>query len=337
MSKAHAQISRRSLLQIAVAAGATAVCTSSGTTVPAGASFSGTPAPGATPPLAAPVPASPAGRSVGARVGATFDLHPFKPGTTYPEAVALWNSTTGTTMQCAKLYYQLSRFPAIIDDRVRTLIDMGVEALISFKPAIVSDSADRDRLAQAMKMLHDANLSAQVCLWQEVSDEDMTATQYHTYVQYYGPVIRQYYPLVYNAMVHGGAKQWKAYDPGRDLVDGYALDFYCASYVRRNIRLGPMADLAGPLPLGVWEIGNTATESFFPTADQLGQYMDHITTFLAQRAAAGLPVGAVAWYNGPATAEQSGQNEIVGTHPNPLAADDIAHYRTLYHALNTGR
>jgi hypothetical protein len=296
--------------------------------VPAGAAPSG---------KSAPVPASPAGRSAGALVGATFDLQPFKPGTTFPEAVALWNSTTGTTMQCAKVYYQLLRFPTTIDDRVRTLIDMGIEALISFKPAIVPDSADRDRLAQAIKMFHNANLSAQVCLWQEVTDKDMTAAQYHTYVQYYGPVIRQYYPLVYNAFVHGGAQEWKAYDPGHDLVDGYALDFYCASYVRRHIRLGPMADIAGSLPLGLWEIGNTATDSFFPTADQLGQYMDHITTFLAQRAAAGLAVGAVAWYNGPAIAEQGGQNEIVGAHPNPLAADDIAHYQKLYHTLNTGR
>jgi hypothetical protein len=39
----------------------------------------------------------------GARVGATFDLFPFKPGTTYPQAVKLWNDTTGTTMRCWKI------------------------------------------------------------------------------------------------------------------------------------------------------------------------------------------------------------------------------------------
>jgi hypothetical protein len=47
-----------------------------------------------------------------------------------------------------------------------------------------------------------------------------------------------------------------------------------------------------------------------------------------------LPVGSVAWYNGPADPRQTGQNEIAGTHPNKLARDDIAAYRTLYKAVN---
>jgi hypothetical protein len=273
-----------------------------------------------------------------ARVGATFDLYPFAPGTTYPEALRKWNATTGTTMRCWKLYYQLGKFPASIDARLATIIDHGIQALISFKPAIDTKSsqaaADRNKLAAAVKMLHRNKLLAEVCLWQEVGPKDMTAKQYHEYVAFYGPVIRDYYPLVFDAPGYQGPSEWAAYDPGHAHLDGYAVDFYCGDYVNKGIRLGPLLTLAGRLPVGVWEIGNTASSHFMPTVSELDAYMHHITSTLSGRLTAGLPVGSVAWYNGPADGQQSGQNEIAGAHPNKLVATDVADYRMLYSAVN---
>jgi hypothetical protein len=46
------------------------------------------------------------------------------------------------------------------------------------------------------------------------------------------------------------------------------------------------------------------------------------------------PARRPGWYNGPADAKQSGQNEIAGTHPNPLAPQDIKKYRTFYRPVN---
>lgn len=271
------------------------------------------------------------------RVGATFDLFPFCPGTTYPQAVDTWNNTTGTSMRCWKVYYQPGEFPTSIDDRIRTIIDRGIQALISFKPAISLSATDRSKLASAVEMFHAAGLIAEVCLWQEVGPKDMTATQYHDVVAYYGPAVRQYYPLVFDAPGSQGPSEWSAYDPGRASLDGYAVDYYCSTFTNQSFRLETMAHVAGNLPLGIWEIGNTASAGFVPTAAQLTDYMNYLTSFLSRRAASGLPVGSVAWYNGPADALQDGANEIAGCNPssvNPLVSTDIAAYRRLYGAVN---
>jgi hypothetical protein len=273
-----------------------------------------------------------------ARVGGTFDLFPFAPDTTYPQALKLWNETTGTTMRCWKIYYQPGEFPTTIDAQLQTIIDHGIQALVSFKPAIDTTSAaaaaDRKKLAAAVKMFSAAGLTAEVCLWQEVGPKDMTASQYHKYVAYYGPVVRRHYPLVFDAPGYQGPAEWAKYDPGRDMLDGYAVDYYCGDYVNRGTRLDKIMELAGPLPVGIWEIGNTASSSFLPTAAEVTEYLTYITKTLSKRLAKGLPVGSVAWYNGPADASQSGQNEMVGAHPCKRAKTDLADYKVLYDAIN---
>jgi hypothetical protein len=273
-----------------------------------------------------------------ARVGATFDLFPFKPGTTYPQAVKLWNKTTGTTMRCWKVYYQLGKFPTSIDAQLATIIDHDIQALVSFKPAIhtktAQAAADKKKLAAAVKMFHQHKLQAEVCLWQEVGPKYMTATQYHEYVAFYGPVIREFYPLVFDAPGYQGPAEWTAYDPGHHQVDGYAVDFYCGDYINHGTRIDKIMDLSGRLPFGIWEIGNTASSNFVPTAADVTKYMSYITSKLSQRLASGRPVGSVAWDNGPATAAQDGQNEMVGAHPGKRAKTDIADYRKLYDKIN---
>ncbi len=309
-------VSRRTVLGGGVALGAAAVLT------------------GVSPAAAKPAVAV----TGGARVGATFDLFPFKPGTTYPQAVKLWNDTTGTTMRCWKIYYKLREFPASLDARLETIISHGIQALVSFKPAINTKSpeaaADKVKLAAAVKMFHKHDVRAEVCLWQEVGPKDMTAQQYHEYVAYYGPVIRDFYPLVFDAPGYQGPAEWAAYDPGHHMVDGYAVDFYCGDYVNHNVKLDKIMDLAGKLPFGVWEIGNTASPKFVPTVDEVNRYMGYIISTLSRRLASGLPVGSVAWYNGPAVASQSGQNEIVGAHPCKRAKTDLADYGKLYARIN---
>jgi hypothetical protein len=60
-----------------------------------------------------------------------------------------------------------------------------------------------------------------------------------------------------------------------------------------------------------------------------------VRTTLSKRVASGLPVGSIAWYNGPnPRTPQGNQNEIVGDHPDRLAAEDISTCRELYKAVN---
>jgi hypothetical protein len=279
-----------------------------------------------------------------ARVGATFNLYPFTgtlgAGTVaeWKAAVKAWNAKTGTTMSCWKVYYQPSEFPTKIEPQIRTIIELGIQALISFKPAIGTKEGgtpgDNAKLGSAVEMFAKAGLTAEVCLWQEVGPRYMTATKYHQYVAYYADTVRQYYPLVFDAPGYQGAAEWKLYDPGHTYLDGYAVDFYCSDYVLKGVRLDPLLTLAGDLPVGVWEMGNTASPNFTPTVADVNAYMTHITSTLSGRLAQGKPVGSAAWYNGPADAEQSGGNELVGTDPCALAPTDIADYRVLWTDVN---
>jgi hypothetical protein len=275
-----------------------------------------------------------------ALVGATFDLFPFKPDiTTYPAAMGRWNKRTGTTMKCWKVYYQESKFPATLDAQLKTIISQGIVALVSFKPTPDIHSPqgrdDRSRLADAVALFKESKLKAQVCLWQEIRPRDMTAGQYKDLVEFYGPVVRgRNYPLVFDAAGYQGPKEWADYKPDDSLLDGYALDFYCGDYVHKGLRLDQFFPLAGDKPVGVWEIGNTASAQFTPSKTDVKNYMDHIRTKLTARLLSGLPVGSVAWYNGPADPKQHGGNEIAGTHPCQLAPTDVFYYKQLYAAIN---
>jgi len=274
------------------------------------------------------------------RVGATFDLFPFPAGTTWSQAVDIWNRTTGTTMQCWKVYFKDGVFPTSIDDQIQTIINRGIEALISFKPVkpgsppSLQAEVERQALHNTLQMFKGAGLMAQVCLWQEIRPADMNPTEYHQLVRFYGPTVQNFYPLIYDVGGYLGPANWQAYDPGQAQLDGYAIDFYGGDFINKGYTLDMFAPLAGDLPIGVWEVGNTAFAGFMPTPDQLKAFMDHIKNFLTKRLASGLPVGDVAWFNGPSDASESGQNEIAGTNPNPLAPEDITLYDQIYTAID---
>jgi hypothetical protein len=277
-----------------------------------------------------------------ARVGATFGLYPFQPKiTNYASAAADWNTTTGTKMSCWKLYYQNSKFPTSPEPQMVVMIKQGIQALISFKPTPLINAAqgrnDRAKLADAVAMLKENKLLGEICLWQEVGPKDMEPGQYQDLVAFYEPVIRPHYPLVFDASGYQGYREWVAYKPDDSLLDGYALDFYCSDFINHGITLDQFMPLAGEKPVGVWEIGNSASKKFTPTKTDVTKYMDHIIISLTARLLSGLPVGSVAWYDGPAVPSKSGGNginEIVGTHPCALAPVDIALYRQLYAAVN---
>jgi hypothetical protein len=286
-----------------------------------------------------------------ALVGATFDLFPFCLGTTWSQAADFWNAITGRQMHCWKVYFtKEGQFPtgADIDNdfandgQLKTIHDRGIEALLCFKPARTVSPDQRTALANSIQAFSQRGFSAQVTLWQEVRPEAMDPATYKNLVKYYGPAVRSVYPLVYDAAgdlgPNGNDKStigYVDYDPGNDHVDGYAIDYYCPNLIKHSWTLDPVAAMAGSLPIGIWEMGNTLTADFAPTRAELKTYMDYIKGFLSQRLAAGLPVGSVAWYNGPAVAGQGGGNEIAGTDPNPLAGDDIARYRELYDAVDS--
>jgi hypothetical protein len=69
-----------------------------------------------------------------ARVGATFDLFPFAPGTTFPQAIREWNAKTGTQMRCMRVYFQDRKFPTALDPSSRPSSSSGSRRLSASGP-----------------------------------------------------------------------------------------------------------------------------------------------------------------------------------------------------------
>jgi hypothetical protein len=232
--------------------------------------------------------------------GATLSLAAFPSGTTWAQAIAEWESYTGTTIKASKIYNSPGVFPTSISTKIRALIDGGIRALLSFKPAFnPPTSADLAALANTLQMYLSAGLSATVTLWPEAQDQ-MTASQFHRVFQYYGRTVRNYYPLAYDAAGSRGPTNWKSYYPGASLVDVVAIDYYATAYVK-GITLDTIvaiADNASPSkPFGIWEMANS-TGATSPAQSQIDSYFSYIQSLMAGRLQAGKANADIAWYNG---------------------------------------
>jgi hypothetical protein len=192
--------------------------------------------------------------------GATLSLAAFPSGTTWAQAAADWESYTGTTIRASKIYNSPGVFPTSISDKIQALIDQGIKALLSFKPAFdPPTSTDLAALANTLQMYLNAGLTATVTLWPEAQDV-MTAAQFHRVFQYYAGTVRSYYPLAYDAAGSRGPANWKNYYPGASLVDVVAIDYYATAFAR-GITLDTIVAIADnaspPKPFGIWEMGNS--------------------------------------------------------------------------------
>jgi hypothetical protein len=204
----------------------------------------------------------PAATTLAGLHGATLLLAAFPAGTTWAEAIADWEGYTGTTIKASKAYYGPGVFPTSIksNGEIRTFISNGIKALLSFKPAFNPPTkADLAALENTLQMYQSAGLAATVTFWQEPQNA-MTASQFHQVFQYYGPTVRKYYPLAYNADASHGPASWTKYYPGASLVDVVAIDYYATTYLN-GITLETivaLADNASPAkPFGIWEMGST--------------------------------------------------------------------------------
>ncbi len=251
---------------------------------------------------AAATTAAHAGRTLGAATlaglhGATLELGAFPAGTTWGQAIADWQSYTGTTIKVAKMYYKPGVFPTSITNPVSTYLSEGIKTLLSFKPAYNPPSkADLIALANTLKMFQAAGLNAAVTLWQEPQIV-MTAAQFRQVMHHYGPAIRQYYPLAYD--VTGGPTTWTKYYPGASAIDLVAADYYATMYAN-GVTLDVIAGLADnanpPQPFGLWEMGST-TNKTSPPQTQVENYLGYLQSFMA-RLAAGKANADIVWFNG---------------------------------------
>lgn len=232
--------------------------------------------------------------------GATLSLAAFPSGTTWAQAFTDWESYTGTTIRASKIYNSPGVFPTSISTKIQALIGKGIKALLSFKPAFnPPTSTDLTGLANSLRMYKGAGLTATVTLWPEAQDQ-MTASQFHRVVQYYGRTVRQFYPLAYDAAGSRGPTNWKNYYPGASLIDVVAIDYYATAYVQ-GITLDTVIAIADnaspPKPFGIWEMGNSAGTTS-PAQSQIEAYFGYLQSLMAGRLQAGKANADIAWYNG---------------------------------------
>jgi hypothetical protein len=314
------EISRRTMLKTATVATGAALAGAYGLTARAGAATT-----------AAAVSAS-----ATARVGATVTPLAYPAGTTWVQAMEDFNNQVGRDFEVAKRYYQgASTWPTDGDFGmpITSLVQRGCRGLLCFQPRVNGD--DLEALVNSLNAIKlDAKLTdAKVTLWDEQGlGSGLTAAEFKRAYANYQP-IREIFPL-FVCFEGASPTTWAAYNPGADLVDGFAVDFYADGFVN-GIKIDPVAEMANDAgtEFGIWEIGNCATPSAkLPTAAQVGEYFSYITSLQAARLNNGYLVGDMAWYNGP---HLNNWNNTISGIASKLSADYLTDRQLLDQLYDT--
>jgi hypothetical protein len=237
----------------------------------------------------------------GARVGATVTDRAYTPETTWEQAMVDFNTQVGRNFAVAKRYYQgPNTWPTErnLGAGIESLVNLGCRGLLCFQPNVNGD--DLAALTASLTAISKSLPDVKVTLWQEEGlPAGLTAAQYQQCYQRYQS-IRDIFPLFVD---FGGSRPttWADYNPGADLVDGFAVDYYASVFVR-GVRIDSLAELANETgkEFGIWEIGNCADPGdALPSGDQIAEYFGYLTSLQAGRLKSGYLVGDMPWYNGP--------------------------------------
>jgi hypothetical protein len=248
---------------------------------------------------------NPSGAAVGpssaARVGATVTELAYTRETTWEQAMVDFNAQVGRNFGVAKRYYQgANTWPTDRDlgPGIESLVNQGCRGLLCFQPKV--HGGDLAALTASLNAIKTRLTDVKVTLWQEQGiASGLTPAEFRLCYQRYQP-IRSIFPLFVD-FSGSQSNSWAAYNPGADLVDGFAVDYYASKFVQ-GVRIGPVAELANESgkEFGIWEIGNCAEPTDeLPSGDQIVEYFGYLTSLQGGRLNNGYLVGDMPWYNGP--------------------------------------
>ena len=189
----------------------------------------------------------------------------------YASAVSAWDSWTGDTLRASRIYYGLSSFP-VSDSTLAYDAANGIKCCINLCPAYNPVSAtDLANLTAMLAYWQGQGLTAEVSLWAEPYNNGLTAGQYIAMVNYYGPAVRAYYPLVFcTSALSVQNNNENSYYPGDSAVDKIATDLYAIRWLSGTTldQAASIADSAvPPKPFGLWEFNSSVAGSNFLTGD----------------------------------------------------------------------
>lgn len=213
---------------------------------------------------------------------------------------AVWQGWTGAVPLVAR-FYQTSSYSYSTSQQ--EAVAAGAKLLISVQPPYNPVSPSNLAALQSyVQTLAGAGADCDFAIWHEPFFSGLTPAQYIAAVQYYGPVIRQYYPLVFVTAASSVFLDGEnGYYPGDAWVDKVATDIYCAAYDAGHASLSLCAQPADsanpPKPFGLWEF-NGSPASTGQTQAQVTAFFSYVQSYMAARVAAGQPCADLCLFSG---------------------------------------
>jgi Spherulation-specific family 4/Carbohydrate binding domain len=208
----------------------------------------------------------------------------------FDQASALWETWTGVNVPVTRLY--LGMGTSLTTD-MREMAAAGVKVCVDwtapYNPVSATFYAELESLLQQMVAI---GLNADVCIWHEPYYGGLTAAQYVAAVQYYGPMMRRYYPLVC-CFSGPDADLSNGYYPGDAWCDKITVDQYAYGGNETDNSLtnaAAIADAASPpKPLGLWEFNSSTDANYGQNEGEAQAFFNYVTSFFSDRLVAGLP------------------------------------------------
>lgn len=211
-------------------------------------------------------------------------------------ALAAWNSLTSSVpVPVTRLYKAQSIFT--YDTSLSEMVTAGKRVCLTLRPAYNPvSSADRASMTTLLQTLQANGADVEVTLWHEPFFSGLTAAQYQAMIAYYGPTVRQYYPLWHVCSGTTDTTLAGGYFPGGSAVDGVAVDAYAFSGETQVTDAQILADTFN-LPFGVWEFNG----SFHPGGGDSQTTVTNHFTFLQSlfqtRVSSGMPCGNILFFS----------------------------------------
>ncbi len=219
--------------------------------------------------------------------------------TDFASAAASWSAVTGIPLSATR-HFAGTNYTITTD--IAQKIAAGLQICLDLAPPHNPvSSTHRTDIIAFMVALRAAGADVQVSLLHEPFFGGLTSAQYVAAIQFYGPAIRQYYPL-WAVFSGNDTIEGNGYFPGAAWVDGIAADDY-ATGISDLTNCAAMADAHG-LPLGLWEYNSAFDLGIDPspvtgvTNAQATTFFGQVKDFFVARLAAGKPNGNIVFFAG---------------------------------------
>ena len=207
-------------------------------------------------------------------------------------AYAAWTSLGGPPLTVTRAYYAPSSFGVPLRTDVAQMIAGGMKVCIDLKPAYNPVSGtDLANMTLFLQALQAAGAECDISLWHEPFFSGLSAAQYQAMIAFYGPAVRQFYPLAV-CLSGNDTDPVNGYYPPASQYDKITVDAYAASSIAQVTNAETQADANGK-PFGIWEFNGATDAVSGESPVAVTAFFAFIESLMEARAAAGKPCADV--------------------------------------------